>query len=204
MIAQNETTKTNGKTPSETEKIPIGRNVFICPMPVTIVGTRLNNRPNFLTVGWVTRANINPPMIAIGINKSNASADGILMHKAFSINFPGTNLIEETDYCGLVSGKDKDKSQLFDIFYGDLKNAPMIRNCPISLECQLTETIDLPTNYLFIGEIKSAYGDENCFTGGKPDVTEINPLLLTMPDNSYWQVGEFLGRACKIGRSLKA
>ena len=204
MTAQNETTKTNGKRPSKTEKIPIGRNVFICPMPVTIVGTRLNNRPNFLTVGWVTRANINPPMIAIGINKSNASADGILMHKAFSINFPGTNLIEETDYCGLVSGKDKDKSQLFDIFYGDLKNAPMIRNCPISLECQLTETIDLPTNYLFIGEIKSAYGDENCFTGGKPDVTEINPLLLTMPDNSYWQVGEFLGRACKIGRSLKA
>ena len=204
MIAQNKTTKTNGKTPSETDKIPIGRNVFICPMPVTIVGTRLNNRPNFLTVGWVTRANINPPMIAIGINKSNASADGILMHKTFSVNFPGADLIEETDYCSLVSGKDKDKSQLFDIFYGNLKNAPMIKNCPITLECQLTETIDLPTNYLFIGEIKGAYGDENCFIGGKPDIIEINPLLLSMPDNSYWQVGEFLGRACKIGRSLKA
>ncbi|MDE4908300.1 flavin reductase family protein [Methanogenium marinum] len=203
MIAQNETTKTNGNRLSETKKIPIGKNVFICPMPVTIVGTRLNNRPNFLTVGWVTRANINPPMIAIGINKSNVSVDGILMHKVFSVNFPGTDLIEETDYCGLVSGKNKDKSQLFDIFYGDLNNAPMIKNCPITLECQLIETIDLPTNYLFIGEIKGAYGDENCFIGGKPDVTEIKPLLLTMPDNSYWEIGEFLGRACKIGRSLK-
>ncbi|KAF1076135.1 flavin reductase family protein [Methanogenium sp. MK-MG] len=204
MTAQKTTPKTNGGRLSETEKKAIGKNVFICPMPVIIVGTRLNNRPNFLTVGWVTRANVSPPMIAIGINKSNASADGIIMHKAFSVNFPGTDLIEKTDYCGLVSGKYKDKSRLFDIFYGDLKNAPMIQNCPITLECQLTETIDLPTNYLFIGEIKGAYGDENCFTGGKPDVTEINPLLLSMPDNSYWQVGEFLGRACKIGRSLKA
>ncbi|WP_245618656.1 flavin reductase family protein [Methanogenium cariaci] len=206
MMAQNTAQKTNGMRRYETEKKAIGKNVFICPpMPVTIVGTCLNNRPpNFLTVGWVTRANVNPPMIAIGINKSNASADGITMHKTFSVNFPGTDLIEETDYCGLVSGKYKDKSRLFDIFYGELKNAPMIQNCPITLECQLTETIDLPTNYLFIGEIKGAYANENCFTGGKPDVTEINPLLLSMPDNSYWQVGEFLGRACKIGRSLKA
>ncbi len=204
MIEQKKTKKTNGNTRAETEKKPIGKNVFICPMPVTIVGTRLNNRPNFLTVGWVTRANVNPPMIAIGINKANASAEGILMHKAFSVNFPGTDLIEETDYCGMVSGKDKDKSRIFDIFYGEMKNAPMIKSCPITLECQLTETIDLPTNYLFIGEIKGAYGDESCFTGGKPDVTEIKPLLLTMPDNSYWQVGEFLGRACKIGRSLES
>lgn len=203
MIAQKMMTKNNGKVWSEAEKIPIGRNVFICPMPVTIVGTRLNNRPNFLTVGWVTRVNVTPPMIGIGINKSSASAEGILMHRAFSVNFPGTDLIEETDYCGLVSGKEKDKSRLFDIFYGELNTAPMIKKCPITLECQLTETIDLPTNYFFIGEIKGAYADETCFIGGKPDIAEIKPLLLTMPDNSYWEVGKYLGRACKIGRSLE-
>ena len=203
MMTQKLEKKNHTKISPETEKKSIGKNVFICPMPVTIVGTRLNNRPNFLTVGWVMRANVNPPMISLGINKSNASADGILMHKAFSVNFPGTNLIEETDYCGLVSGKDTDKSRLFDIFYGDLKDAPMIKNCPISLECQLKETIDLPTNYLFIGEIKGAYADDSCFSNGKPDVTKINPLLLTMPDNSYWEMGKFLGRAWEVGRNLK-
>ncbi len=172
-------------------------------MPITIVGTHLNNHPNFLTVGWVTRVNVNPPMIAIGVNKSNASAEGILMQKAFSVNIPSTALIEETDYCGLVSGREKDKSRLFDIFYGDMKNAPMIKNCPITLECQLTETVDLPTNYLFIGEIKGAYADETCIINGKPDIAIIKPLLLTIPDNSYWEVGKFLGRACKIGRDLE-
>ena len=203
MMAEKMIQKKQAKTNPVTEKITIGRNVFICPMPVTIVGTRLNKRPNFLTVGWVTRVNVNPPMIAIGINKSNASADGILMHKEFSLNFPGTDLIEETDYCGMVSGKDIDKSRIFDIFYGERKNAPMIKNCPITLECQLKETVDLPTNYLFIGEIMGAYADETSFSDGKPDIAEINPILLTMPDNSYWQIGEYLGCACKIGRDLK-
>ena len=103
----------------------------------------------------------------------------------------------------MVSGKDTDKSRIFDIFYGELKNAPMIKECPITLECQLKETIDLPTNYLFVGEILGAYADENSFSGGIPDIAEINPLLLTMPDNSYWQIGNYLGHACKIGREVK-
>ena len=203
MMAKTTLPKIHPETSTVTEKVTIGKNVFICPMPVTIVGTRLNNRPNFLTVGWVTRTNVDPPMIAVSIKKSNASTDGILMHQVFSLNFPRTDLIEETDYCGMVSGKDTDKSRIFDIFYGELENAPMIKECPITLECRVTETIDLPTNYLFIGEIVGAYADENSFSGGIPDIAEIKPLLLTMPDNSYWQIGKYLGCACKIGRNMK-
>jgi hypothetical protein len=32
---------------------------------------------------------------------------------------------------------------------------------------------------------------------------KINPLLLTIPDNQYWKVGEEAGKAWKIGRKLK-
>lgn len=203
MMAKTTLPEMHRKTTAVTDKITIGKNVFVCPMPVTIVGTRLNTRPNFLTVGWVTRTNVDPPMMAVSINKSNASTEGILAHQAFSLNYPRADLIEETDYCGMVSGKDTDKSQMFDIFYGELEDAPMIKECAITLECRVTETIDLPTNYLFIGEIVGAYADEHSFSGGIPDVTEIDPVLLTMPDNSYWQIGKYLGRACKIGRNIK-
>jgi hypothetical protein len=30
-------------------------------------------------------------------------------------------------------------------------------------------------------------------------MAKINPLLLTMPDNYYWKVGEKLGKAWNIG-----
>ena len=40
-------------------------------------------------------------------------------------------------------------------------------------------------------------------TQGKPDVKKIDPLLLTVPDNSYWKVWDYAGEAWKIGKHLK-
>jgi flavin reductase (DIM6/NTAB) family NADH-FMN oxidoreductase RutF len=63
----------------------------------------------------------------------------------------------KVDYCGIVSGKDTDKSSLFALFYGDLKTAPMIKEASLNLECSLVRTIEFHTNYFFIGEIKGTY-----------------------------------------------
>ena len=38
-------------------KIKIDSNAFTYPMPMTLVGAMVNNRPNFLAVAWVTRGN---------------------------------------------------------------------------------------------------------------------------------------------------
>jgi flavin reductase (DIM6/NTAB) family NADH-FMN oxidoreductase RutF len=71
----------------------------------------------------------------------------------------------------------------------------MIRECPICLECRLIQTVPLPTNSLFIGEICGAYADGRVIKDGKPDYSKIDPLLLTMPDNHYWKMGECAGDA---------
>jgi hypothetical protein len=112
-------------------------------------------------------------------------------------------MIEETDYCGIVSGKKEDKSKLFEVFYGKFENAPMIKNCSLNLECGLVETLELPTHYLFVGEILEAYSEERYLTDGILDIKKMKPLLLTMPDNSYWTVGNYEGAAWKIGLRLK-
>ena len=112
-------------------------------------------------------------------------------------------MIERTDYCGLVSGKNEDKSSLFDIFYGPLQTAPMIQECPLSLECRLLNSVKHPTNTFYIGEIVASYTEEQYLTAGKPDIRKMNPLLLTMPDNRYWTVGEYAGDAWSAGKKLK-
>jgi flavin reductase (DIM6/NTAB) family NADH-FMN oxidoreductase RutF len=61
----------------------------------------------------------------------------------------------------------------------------MIEYCPLCKECRLVETVDLPANYLFIGEIVAAFAKKNCLREGRPDIEKINPLMLTMPDNRY-------------------
>ena len=184
------------------EKTQIGTNFFI-PMPVVLVGTQVSGRANFMTVGWCARVNGNPPMIACGINSNHFTPKGIAGTKTFSVNIPSADLLEKTDYCGLVSGAKTDKSGVFDLFYGSLKTAPMIRECPVTLECRLVQAITLPTHMLFIGEIAGAYADARVMKDGKPDFPVIDPLFLTMPDNRYWTLGKYTGDAWSAGKNFR-
>jgi len=184
-------------------KVKIDTNACLYPMPMTLVGAIVENRPNFLAAAWVARVNFQPPMIGVALGTRHYTNGGIHENKAFSVNIPGADLIEKTDYCGIVTGKTVDKAKVFDVFYGELKKAPMIRQCPLCLECRLVQTVDLPADTLFIGEIVSAHADEGILTNGKPDIKKMNPFTLTMPDNSYWSVGEKLGQAWNAGKNLK-
>lgn len=93
-----------------------------------LLGIHFEGRVNFMARDWLTRVNYNPPMMGICINKANASHSAILDTKAFSINVPSAEMVALTDYAGIVSGKKADKSKLFEVFYGELKSAPMISN----------------------------------------------------------------------------
>jgi flavin reductase (DIM6/NTAB) family NADH-FMN oxidoreductase RutF len=79
----------------------------------------------------------------------------------------------------------------------------MITECPLSLECQLETVVENPTNNFYIGEIIASFIEERYLTDGVPDIQKINPLLLTMPDNRYWTIGDWAGDAWSIGKKLK-
>ena len=185
------------------EKIKIDNGAaFLYPMPMVLVGTVFEGKVNFMAVGWVSRVNFKPPLMAIAIG-SHHTNKGIDENKEFSINIPNVSLMEKTDYCGLVSGSQTNKSEVFDVFYGELKNAPLIKECPIGMSCILYQAVKLPTNTIYIGEPKEVFTEEKFMTDNKPDIKKINPFTLTMPDNHYWSVGENLGRAWSIGKGLK-
>ncbi len=184
-------------------KVNLGANAYIYPMPVTLVGATVEGRANFLAVAWVMRVSMKPPLLAVALNKAQFTPQGIREHCNFSVNFPGVDLMDKADYCGLVSGHKVDKSGLFRVFYGELETAPLIEECPLGLECRLYQVVELPANDLFIGEIVAAHADEDCLTDGRPDILKINPLVLTMPDNTYWTVGERAGQAWQAGKKLK-
>jgi flavin reductase (DIM6/NTAB) family NADH-FMN oxidoreductase RutF len=185
------------------DKVNIGRNAFLCPMPMVLVGTTVDDRANFLAVAWVARLNGNPPIMGVALNQRHYTPAGIQECRAFSVNIPSVDLVAETDYCGLVSGRERDKSDVFRVFYGELGSAPMIEQCPVCMECRLVDIVTLPSHHLCLGEVMAVYADEDCLTGGKPDVHRVNPFVLTMPDNNYWTVGQHAGKAWSIGKGLK-
>ena len=184
-------------------KTTVDKSLFCLPWTQTLLGTAVSGRVNFMALDWLTRVNYQPAMIGICVNKGHASNIAIRQTGEFSVNVPSVDMVAITDYCGIVSGKTVDKSRIFEIFYGELKAAPMITVCPLNMECKLTQTIDLPTNSFFIGEICNIYSEEKYLSSNKPDVKKMKPFLLTMPDNRFWAVGEQVGTAWKDGLKFK-
>jgi len=81
---------------------------------------------------------------------------------------------------------------LFDVFYGKLDTAPMIRECPVCRECTLYRTVDFPEHDLFVGEIQ-----ETCVQDG----TKL--LLFDMAGKKYWSLGPERGACWNVGKQLK-
>jgi flavin reductase (DIM6/NTAB) family NADH-FMN oxidoreductase RutF len=182
------------------DKVAIDSNAFLYPMPIVLVGADVNGKPNFMPVAWVTRVNYQPPLLAVAMGKPHHTNKGVRKHRELGISIPTRAMAATVDRAGLVSGARVDKSKLFGTFRGKLEHAPMAANCPVTMECRLLKTVDLPVDELFIVEIVNAYADKACLTGGLPDIRKIDPITLTMPDNRYWAVGKCAGKAWSIGK----
>lgn len=178
---------------------------LLYPTPTVLVGAMVDGKANFTTVAHVGILNrADPNIISMGLGKGRHTTRGIKEHGAFSVNIPSEDLVVETDYCGIVSGTRTDKSRIFDLFTGELEGVPMIRQCPIAMECRLRDIYELPTHEVIIGEIVASYAEESAMTDGKVDITKVKPLLFDMSSMKYWSVGREVARCSSIGKKLKA
>lgn len=186
------------------EKVNLGAVIPAYPMPVSLVGAHVNGKPNFLAVAWFSMVGFKPPQIAISLGKGHYTNPGIRENNAFSLCLPSEEMVEITDYCGIVSGKKTDKSGIFDLFYGELKTAPMIADCPLCLECRVVEVVQSGANEIFIGDIVGVYTEERFLTEGRLDFAKMKPLVLSQPDTAYWRLGAPVAKAWSVGKKYKA
>jgi len=186
------------------KKTILGNKSSIHPYPVTILGANVKAKPNFMTLAFVGIVNANPGMVAIGCGKRHYTNAGIKENMTFSINIPSADMIKIVDYIGCVTGNKEDKSGLFKVFYGKLGTAPMIEECPLCLECKVLKILDLGGfDDVIIGEIIESYCEEKCLTNDMLDIEKLKPFLMSMYENKYFAIGDYLGKAWKIGMDYK-
>jgi flavin reductase (DIM6/NTAB) family NADH-FMN oxidoreductase RutF len=186
------------------KKVMITPQPLICSPPTVMVGTMINGKPNFMTAAWCGVASSNPPMISVGIRPGRYTMQGI-KNKEFSINIPSADLVKEADFCGMVSGAEVHKAAVckFNLFYGALKNAPLIEQCPVNLACKVEHILELGVHHLIIGQVIETHISDNCLTGGKPDIRKIKPFIYGMgPMAEYFSIGESLGKGYSLGKVL--
>ena len=143
----------------------LAKNMTLCmqPVPRTIVSCRdKQGKNNALVVGFVANVSLNPAMVMVGIVPSRFSHHMVKESGCFVINLPKKGYEKEYNYLGSKSGRDEDKFAAMDIKWKDAEfvDAPILTDCPVSIECSVVESIQPGTHELFIGKVEAVHVDE--------------------------------------------
>lgn len=183
------------------QKTKVNNYPMLTPIPLVLVGAEVNGKPNYAAVGACGVVCLEP-VIYIALKNTHYTTDGVRENGYFSVNIPPADLIQKTDYCGVVSGKNTDKSQLFNSFYDAAGKAPMISECPLNLLCQVFQSVPIRGFEVFYGEIVATYLADACFTDGKPDPVKINPTFVM--GANYFNLGSSIGSPFQTANTLKS
>ncbi len=185
-------------------KITLGPKVSLYPLPAVLVGANIDKKPNFMTAAWCGIVNSEPPMLSVSVRPSRYTHQGIIQNMTLSINVASAEQAREVDYCGIISGAKVNKVEKcrFKIFYGKLKTAPLIEQCPVNLECKVVHILELNSHTLFVCQIEEVHISENCLTDGKPDPKKVNPIVFTSEPRQYHSVGDAVAEAYSTGLDL--
>ena len=160
------------------------------PLPVALIGTLIEGRPNYCVVGYISPFNFGKHVF-FSLYKKRYTWVGVQQNMTFSVNIPSDKLMREIEICGSKSGRETDKSELFHTFYGELKSAPMISECPFNMECKVADIIDYDPNKGIIGAVVKSYVDPEIVTEGSVDIQKAGLLAWTAGDDfGYYRLGE--------------
>ena len=171
-------------------KKSIGISERMYPNPAVMVSCSHGGKDNIITLAWAGTVCSEPPMISISIRPSRYSHELISASKEFVINIPGEKMAGICDFCGTNSGRNADKFKESGLTKekGFKVNTPLIKECPINIECKVKEIIHLGTHDMFIGEVVSVDADEEVvYLDGDIDYEKITTLTYLM-DNYYKNV----------------
>lgn len=175
------------------ENQPIG------PFPGMIVGAMVNGKPTYTAVGAGGCACL-APVLCVSLKDTHYITEGIVQSGYFSVNIPSAALVKELDYCGIVSGRDVDKSKVFTAFFDIASETPMIEECSLNFLCKVCGSKEIHGFTMFFGDIIATYTNDDCLTGGKPDPLKIDPII--MMGRSYCNLESVVGYPFSEGKKL--
>lgn len=178
------------------------KHAFVFPNPVALVTVSdPPDKSNIITLAWVGMACSDPVTVTIAVRPSTYSHGLLVESREFALNIPGTDLVRETDRCGVVSGRDVDKWKLTGLTPEPAIHvkAPLIRECNYALECSIVEILELGAHDLFVGRVVAAHVDDSVVDdNGHVDYAKLDPLAYLPYD--YFAVGK---QVYRYGQSAK-
>ena len=160
------------------------------------------------TLAFAAMCSHHPPAVMIAINTTlkRKTLKSILYSKEFSIAFPSVEHAPETDYIGLASGYDTNKLEDVGFTFkdGEKVNAPIINEFKVSLECRVMHIAEVGSHTQITGEIVNVQAEEEVLDEkGKISYEKLNPLCYDDVSHSYFEIGDSIDRAFKMGLKFR-
>ncbi len=133
------------------------------PIPKLIVSCRdKEGNDNALVVGFAANVSFDPPIVMIGIVPSRHSYHMIKESGCFVVNLVTPSFSREYDYLGSHSGKNEDKFKTLNLSTrdGSVVNAPLLTDCPVSVECTVIDSTRPGSHELFFGKVERVHCEE--------------------------------------------
>ena len=180
-----------------------GSKSWLYPMPVLIIAAYDEEGvPNAMNAAW--GGMFTDEHIGICISQGHKTTKNILATGAFTVSMATAEQVVACDYVGIVSGnreRDKVAKAGFTTERSELINAPIIKELPMTLECEMV-SYDEESCHL-VGRIVNVSADESILTDGKIDYAKLRPITYDPVNHHYVELGAKVGNAFSDGKKLK-
>ena len=167
--------------------------LFPCPV-VLVTSIDSNGKGNIIPLAWAGIVCSDPPTLSLGIRPHRYSYGLIEETKEFVVNIPTTEILREVDFCGMVSGRDVDKFSETGLTPEPAEKVkpPLIRECPVNIECVVRDKIPLGVHHLFLAEVVRVHVDQKILDENERiDFAKVSPFVYNQGE--YWSLDRKIG-----------
>ena len=179
----------------KTKRKHLSPGTLLAPVPPALVSVGDYDNANLITIGWTGILASQPPKTYISVRPSRYSYEILKKHREFVINLPSKDLARAVDYAGIYTGKKVDKWEKCSLTKqkSDKVDTPTVAECPIAIECRITEIIPMGSHDVFMADIVSVSCHEDIIDAeGKMHFERAD--LLAYAHGQYYELGKVVGR----------
>ncbi len=170
-------------------------STLLSPVPPALVTCARNDEANVLTIAWTGIVNSQPPKTYISVRPTRYSYQIIRETREFAIHLTPKKLVRAADWCGVFTGAKVNKFERCHLTTepaGEI-SAPIICECPLALECRVTDIIPLGSHDMFLADIVAVDVDEALVDEeGKLHLEKAD--LVAYAHGDYYSLGRCLGK----------
>jgi len=163
-------------------------NAIVTPRPIGWISTRdAQGHDNIAPYSFFNGVAYTPPQVMFASTGVKEDADGTKDSMA-NIRETGVFCVNVVEYAArdamnassamLPHGTDEFTHAAIEKAECEAINAPRVANAPASLECRMTQIVQIEgeTNFVCFGEVIGVHMRDDCLVDGRFDVTRYTPL----------------------------